>query len=197
MFVWPSYHLFDILYEVALLTPRDHLGLKVGCAKSHGMLKYLSEVLLEQAVHPGLGYPGRPALVGDVARLDEDALEDPHVVRTAEVEPGIDFGLEVGKDVVVVGHVGGQDEVGNVLRIEILLISQSLPYISTIVPKRGGTNDTRTCRMESLRFMSTFLKMSDSGLERISRATSRCRFSSGEVGNLAARSVFAFNSYLS
>ena len=51
--------------------------------------------------------------------------------------------------------------------------------------------------MESLRFMSTFLKMSDSGLERISRATSRCRFSSGEVGNLAARSVFAFNSYLS
>ena len=187
MFVWPSCHLFDtLLCEVASFIP--------------WMLRYLSKVLLEQAVHPDLGYPGRPALVGDVARLDEDALEDPHVVRTTEVEPGIDFGLEVGKDVIVVGHVGGQDEVGDVLKLEILLRNFTIPPIyifQTIVPKRRGTSDPRTCRMESLRFMSTFLKMSDSGLERISRATSRCRFSSGEVGNLAARSVFAFNSYLS
>ena len=115
MFVWPSCHLFDILCEVASFIP--------------WMLKYLSEVFLEQAVHPDLGYPGRPALVGDVARLDEDALEDPHVVRTAEVEPGVDFGLEVGKDVIVVGHVGGQDEVGDVLRLEILLRNFTIPPI--------------------------------------------------------------------
>ena len=90
--------------------------------KPHRRLKFLHfhlrEVLLEQAVHPDLGDPGRPALVGDVARLDEDALEYPHVFRTAEVEPGVDFGLEVRKYVIVVGHVGGQDEVGDVLRVE-------------------------------------------------------------------------------
>ena len=84
---------------------------------------------MQQAIHPDLGDPGRPALVGDVARLDEDALEDPHVVRTAEVEPGIDFGLEVGKDVIVVGHVGGQDEVGDVLSSEILLHYFTIPPI--------------------------------------------------------------------
>ena len=72
---------------------------------------HLSEVLLQQAIHPDLGYPGGPALVGDVARLDEDALEDPHVIRTAEVEPGVDLGPEVREDVVVLGHVRGENEV--------------------------------------------------------------------------------------
>ena len=76
---------------------------------------HLSEVLLQQAIHPDLGYPGGPALVGDVARLDEDALENLHVVRTVEVESGVDLGPEVGEDVVVVGHVRRKDEVGDVL----------------------------------------------------------------------------------